>query len=87
MGQYNNFGMKRTVSVVALCTLIGFASCASLKDSNRSIVKRDVDIIPAVFSGAVDMTLDLLDRFGKGFAMRGSSKTDVGKLCRNIFRF
>lgn len=68
-----------TASSVALWMLVGFASCASLKDSERSIVKRDVEIIPAIFSGAVDMTLDLLDRFGKGFAVRGSSKTDVGK--------
>lgn len=72
--------MKLVTSYVALCVLICLETvlCASLKDSERSIVKRDVDIIPAVFSGAVDTTLNLLDQFGKGFAVRGSSKTDLG---------
>lgn len=53
--------------------------CASLPDTERSIVKRDVDIIPAVFMGAVDAGMDLMQGFGKGFAMRGSSKTNVGE--------
>lgn len=72
--------MRLAIAYIALGMLIGTKAviCASLQNTERSIVKRDVDIIPAVFSGAVDMGLDLLDRFGKGFAIRGSSKTDIG---------
>jgi len=51
--------------------------CASLKDIPDARVKRDLDFIPAVFSGAVDMTLNLMDQFG--FKIEGSSKTDLGK--------
>lgn len=72
--------MKLAIPYIALGILISFTAviCASLQDTERSLVKRDVDIIPVVFSGAVDMGLDVLDRIGKGFAMRGSSKTDIG---------
>lgn len=67
--------MKLAVFYVALWMFISLESvfCASLK------VKRDVEIIPAVFSGVVDTALTVMDQFGKGFAIRGSSKTDVGK--------
>ncbi|KAG4069956.1 hypothetical protein HA402_015180 [Bradysia odoriphaga] len=71
--------MNLAISNVALFLLISVevAFCASLKDADRKIVKRDLDIIPAVMGGAVDMTLDLLDKFGKGYGVRGSSKFDA----------
>ncbi len=75
--------MKRAISYVALWCLISFeaAHSASVADSDQRIVKRDADIIPAIMGGAVDMTLDLLDRFGKGFAIRGNSKTGKWEMC------
>lgn len=72
--------MKRpSLSYIVWWMLLGYkvVSCASIQE--RTIVKRDLDMIPAVFSGAVDMTLDLMNQFEKGFAVRGSSKTDIGK--------
>lgn len=68
--------MNLAIPSVALCMLMSVevAFCASLKDADRTIVKRDVDIIPAIMGGAVDMTLDLIDKFGKGYGIRGSSK-------------
>ncbi|XP_037051062.1 sporozoite surface protein 2-like isoform X3 [Bradysia coprophila] len=71
--------MNLAISNIALFLLISVevAFCASLKDVERKLVKRDLDIIPAVMGGAVDMTLDLLDKFGKGYGVRGSSKFDA----------
>lgn len=68
--------MNAAIPNIALWVLLSVevAFGASLKDSDRTIVKRNVDIIPAVMGGAVDMTLDLLDKFGKGYGIRGSSK-------------
>lgn len=70
--------MKLAIPPIALWMLIGVevVICASLEQ--RSIVKRDIEIIPAIFSGGVDTVLNVLDQFGKGWAVRGSSKTDVG---------
>lgn len=62
------------VVLMSLNAILG----ASVKDSDRKLVKRQADVIPGLFSGAVDMTLDLIDRFGQGFGARASSKT--GKL-------
>lgn len=71
--------MKLAISYIALRLLVcfGVALSASVENVDHSIAKRDVDVIPAIIGGAVDMTLGVLDRFGKGFAIRGSSKTGM----------
>lgn len=75
--------MKRLAfSYIVWCMLLGYqiVHCASFKDNERIRVKRDLEqIIPAVFSGAIDTELNVLDQFGKGYAMHGGSKTDIGK--------
>lgn len=75
--------MKRLAiwQIIAWCMLVGCenVSCASLKENERTIVKRDVDAFAAVATGALDVALGVMDQFRNGFAMHANSKTDLGK--------
>ncbi|KAJ6632895.1 hypothetical protein Bhyg_17061 [Pseudolycoriella hygida] len=73
--------MKLAVSCLAFWMLISTESvlCASLKEAEKSIVKRNADLlqIPSVFRGGLDTAMDMLGRFGSGLSGSSMGNTDT----------